>query len=153
MPTVRVLARAMTNLTQVHTTDMSRDPRYQKLLNSKQWQEVKAIVWKRANGLCERCYQEGIEDRGEPYITPGVDCHHIVPVESGRTEQEMERLAYDVSNIRLLCVACHIKTHQEMHSFDRENVQANKQRKRAMFMQRNDPNYVEPDESDNENKS
>ena len=125
---------------------MSRDTRYQKLLNHKRWAEVKRIVWQRTNGLCERCREEG-------FITPGVDCHHIVPVESGRTEQEMERLAYDVSNVRLLCVACHIKTHQEMHSFDRENVQANKQRKRAMFMQRNDPNYVEHDESDNENKS
>ena len=103
-------------------------------------------MWQRTNGLCERCKEEG-------FITQGVDCHHIVPVETGRTEQEMERLAYDVSNVRLLCVACHIKTHQEMHSFDLENVQANKQRKRAMFMQRNDPNYVEPDESDNENKS
>ena len=125
---------------------MSRDPRYQKLLNSPRWAEVKRIVWQRTNGLCERCRDEG-------FITPGVDCHHIVPVETGRTEQEMERLAYDVSNVRLLCVACHIKTHQEMHSFDHENVQANKQRKRDMFMQRNDPNYVEPDESDNKNKS
>ena len=60
----------------------------------------------------------------------------------------MERLAYDVNNVRLLCVACHIKTHQEMHSFDRENVQANKQRKRDMFMQRNDPNYMAPTDDD-----
>ena len=116
---------------------MSRDPRYQKLLNHKRWAEVKRIVWQRTNGLCERCREEG-------FITPGDDCHHIVPVETGRTEQEMERLAYDVNNVRLLCVACHIKTHQEMNSFDRENVQANKQRKRDMFMQRNDPNYVDP---------
>ena len=127
---------------------MSRDPRYQKLLNHKRWAEVKRIVWQRTNGLCERCYQEGIEERGEPYITPGVDCHHIVPVETGRTEQEMEWLAYDVNNVRLLCVACHIKTHQEMHSFDRENVQANKQRKRDMFMQRNDPNYLAQTDDD-----
>ena len=127
---------------------MSRDKRYQKLLNSKRWAEVKRIVWQRAGGLCERCRREGL-------IRAGVDCHHKIPVESANPDdpQAMERLAYDVSNVRLLCVACHIKTHQEMHSFDLENVQANKQRKRAMFMQRNDPNYVEPDESDNENKS
>ena len=118
---------------------MSRDKRYQRLLNDKRWQEVKRIVCQRTYGLCERCREEG-------FITPGVDCHHIVPVETGRTEQEMERLAYDANNVRLLCVACHIKTHQELRSFNRENVQANKQRKRAIFLQRNDPNYQGDDE-------
>ena len=128
---------------------MSRDPRYQKLLNDKRWKLLRAEVFRRANGLCERCYQEGIEERGEPYITPGVDCHHIVPVESAKTVQEMERLAFNPANCRLLCVACHIRTHKELRSHYKENVQANKQRKRAMFMQMNDPNYVEPDEREN----
>ena len=92
---------------------MSRDKNYQRLLNHKRWNITKAIVWRRTNGLCERCRKEG-------FITPGVDCHHIVPVESGRTVQEMERLCYDPNNIRLLCVACHIKTHEEMYSHTKE---------------------------------
>ena len=99
---------------------MSRDKRYQRLLNAKRWKEVKRIVWQRNNGLCERCREEGI-------ITAGVDCHHIIPVESAKTEQEMERLAYDVNNIRLLCIPCHIKTHQEMHSHTKENVEERRQ--------------------------
>ena len=93
---------------------MSRDPRYQKLLNSKRWMKVKRQVWQRAEGLCERCKRDGIAERGVPYITPGVDCHHKIPVESAKTEQEMERLAYDVNNIELLfadtidqCLAVH----------------------------------------------
>ena len=118
---------------------MSRDPRYQKLLNSKRWMEVKRVVWRRANGLCERCREEG-------FIRAGVDCHHIVPVESGRTVQEIERLAYDVNNIRLLCVDCHIKTHQEMRSHTKEKVQENKARARRRFMEANDPNYKEDNE-------
>ena len=117
---------------------MSRDKNYQRLLNSPRWLEVKRIVWQRANGLCEDCMKEG-------FVTPGVDCHHIVPVESAKTVQEMERLAYDVSNIRLLCVACHIKTHQEMRSHTREKVQENKARARRRFMEANDPNYKEDD--------
>jgi len=120
---------------------MSRDKRYQKLLNSPRWAEVKRIVWQRAGGLCERCKREGIAERGVPYITPGVDCHHIVPVESAKTEEEMERLAYDVNNIELLCVSCHIKTHQEMHSHKKEQVAENKARARARFLEANDPNY------------
>ena len=113
---------------------MSRDKRYQKLLNSPRWAEVKRIVWQRAEGLCERCRREG-------YITPGVDCHHKTPVESAKTEEEMRRLAYNVSNIELLCVACHIKTHQEMRSHTKEKVKENKARARARFLEANDPNY------------
>ena len=130
---------------------MSRDPRYQKLLNSKRWQEVKRQVFRRTNGLCERCREEGIAAGILPdgYIKAGVDCHHIIPVESGRTEQEMEKLAYSLDNIRLLCLECHIKTHAEMGSHTREYVQENKKRKRNMFLQRNDPNYVDPDAEGN----
>ena len=122
---------------------MSRDPNYQRLLNHKRWWGdggVKVQVWRRANGCCERCMEEG-------FVTPGVDCHHIVPVESGRTVQEMERLCYDVNNIRLLCVPCHIKTHQEAKSHTKEKVQENKARARRRFMEANDPNFV-PDGED-----
>ena len=97
---------------------MSRNKDYQRLMNSKRWCEVKRIVWKRTNGLCERCKEEG-------FITPGVDCHHVIPVESGKTIDEMARLCYDVNNIRLLCVPCHIKTHAEERSHSKE---AHKQR-------------------------
>lgn len=129
---------------------MSRDPRYQKLLNSPRWAEVKRIVWQRTGGLCERCREEGIAAGVLPdgYIRSGVDCHHIVPVESAKTEQEMERLAYDVNNIRLLCVACHIKTHQEMRSHTKEKVAENKARARRRFMEANDPNWKQ-DDTDN----
>lgn len=122
---------------------MSRDKRYKKLLNSKRWMKVKRQVWQRAEGLCERCKRDGIAERGVPYITPGVDCHHIKPVESAKTEQEMERLAYDVNNIELLCIPCHIKTHQEMRSHKADKVAENKRRgaeRRASWL---DPNYEE----------
>ena len=86
---------------------MSRDRNYQRLLNSKQWQEVKRIVWQRTNGLCEECMKQGI-------VRAGVDCHHIVPVETATTPQEMERLCFDVNNVRLLCIACHSAIHKGM---------------------------------------
>lgn len=113
---------------------MSRDKRYQHMLNAKRWSQVKAIVWNRANGLCEECLANGI-------VTPGVDCHHIAPVEHGRTAQEMADLCYNPANIRLLCVACHIKVHQQMRSHTKEQVEANKERRRSRFMERNDPNF------------
>lgn len=128
---------------------MSRDPRYQRLLNSKRWWEVKRIVWQRANGLCEECKRQG-------YVTPGVDCHHIVPVESAHSVQEMERLCYDYEhNIRLLCVACHIKVHQEQRSHTTDELKANRQRRtdrwaeamEAKFMRKTD------DKGDNDSQN
>ena len=86
---------------------MSRDRKYQRLVNSKRWQEVKRIVWQRTNGLCEECMKHGI-------VRAGVDCHHIVPVETATTPQEMERLCFDVNNVRLLCIACHSAIHKGM---------------------------------------
>ena len=86
---------------------MSRDRNYQRLLNSKRWQEVKRIVWQRTNGLCVECMKHGI-------VRAGVDCHHIVPVETATTPQEMERLCFDVNNVRLLCIACHSAIHKGM---------------------------------------
>ena len=116
---------------------MSRDKRYQRLLNDKRWKTLRAEVFKRTNGLCELCKAEGI-------ITPGVDVHHIKPVEQAKTVQEMEKLAYDPVNCQLLCVACHIKVHQNMRTHTKEKVAENKVRARQRFLEMNDPNYVQP---------
>ena len=93
---------------------MSRDPRYQRLLNDRRWRELR-IAYLREHPLCERCIREG-KAAGVPegYITPSVDCHHRVPVETAKTLQEMERLAYDWNNLEALCIPCHSRTHREM---------------------------------------
>ena len=93
--------------------------------------------------MCERCRREGIAAGILPdgYITPGVDCHHIKPVEGAKTEEGMRRRCYNVKNIELLCVPCHIKTHKEMRSHTKEKVAENKARgadRRASWL---DPNY------------
>ena len=129
-------------------TTMSRDKRYQRLLNSPRWAEVKRIVWQRAGGLCERCKREG-------FITAGVDCHHIKPVEGAHTvdgPDGMRARAYNPENIELLCIACHIKTHQEMHSHKKEQVAENKARARRRFLEANDPNYKEEDNGTERNQ-
>lgn len=112
---------------------MSRDPRYQKLLNSPRWKNIRRS-YLQAHPLCERCQREG-------FVRSAIDIHHKTPVESAKTEQEMERLAYNPTNLEALCIPCHIKTHQEMHSHCKEQVKANKQRARRRFMEANDPNW------------
>lgn len=119
---------------------MSRDPRYQKLLNSPRWKNIRR-AYLQQHPLCERCEREG-------FVRSAVDVHHKKPVESAKTEQEMERLAYDVSNLEALCIPCHIKTHQEMRSHTKEKVKENKARARRRFMEMNDPNFVSEREQD-----
>ena len=95
---------------------MSRDKRYQRLLNSRRWWEVKRLVWQRAGAMCEECAKQGRDEAG-------VDCHHIIPVESAKYVADMERLCSDVNNIQLLCVACHVKVHTQAKSHSRKQHQ------------------------------
>ena len=99
-----------------------------RMLNDRRWRETKAIVWKRAGGLCEWCIREG-QEAGIPdgYIRAGVDCHHLIPFESAKTEAEMERLCYDPNNCVLLCIPCHQRAHKEMGSKKKAAVQARRQ--------------------------
>jgi 5-methylcytosine-specific restriction endonuclease McrA len=101
------------------------------MLNDKRWRETKRIVWDRAKGLCEQCREDGkakgIEDG---YIVPGIDCHHIIPFESAKTQAEMERLCYDPNNVRLLCIPCHVKAHKELQSKSKAKV---KERREQAF--------------------
>ena len=127
---------------------MSRDQRYQKLLNSTRWKNIRR-AYLQQHPLCERCEREG-------FVRSAVDVHHKRPVESAKTEQEMERLAYnlDGNNLEALCIPCHIKTHQEMRSHTKEKVKENKARARRRFMEANDPswqaNNEDPGKSDSD---
>ena len=120
---------------------MSRDPRYKKMLNSPRWKNIRR-AYLQAHPLCERCQREG-------FVTAAIDVHHKTPVESAKTEQEMEYLAYNLggNNLEALCIPCHIKTHQEAKSHTKEKVKENKARARRRFMEANDPNFV-PDGED-----
>lgn len=118
---------------------MSRDKRYQKLLNSKQWKELRAWKLAQTQGYCEICYAEGW--RGIDALA--VDIHHIVPVESviDQGETAMKRVCFNPSNLMALCVRHHCEIHQQAGSHTKEAVNERKQKKRIGFLQRNDPNY------------
>ena len=103
---------------------MSRDPNYQRLLNSKRWKMLRQ-EYLRAHPLCERCYQEGIEQTGKPYIRSAIDVHHKVPVESAHTLMEMEQLAFDWHHLQAMCIPCHASIHKAERSHSK---QAHKQR-------------------------
>ena len=86
-----------------------------RMLNDKRWRETKRIVWTRAGGLCEWCKRDG-------YIRAGIDCHHIIPFESAKTQEEMERLCYDPNNVVLVCIEHHTKAQVELKSKTKAKV-------------------------------
>ena len=88
----------------------------QEIYNSREWKEL-TILKKRANPLCEQCIMDG-EAIGIPggYVK-SVECvHHIIPIETARTKEEMRRLAFDWNNLMSLCFACHARIHKELGS-------------------------------------
>ena len=103
---------------------MARDPRYQRLLNSKRWKELR-ISYLREHPLCERCQAEG-------YVRAAVDIHHRKPISSAMTVQEMFRLCYLSSNLQALCIPCHIKVHKAM----KKGTKANRKEREAQRMSR-----------------
>ena len=57
------------------------------------WFKVKAQVWRRAGGRCERCDKLTFLNRG------GSTAHHIIPREAGDNS--------DITNLIWLCYNCH----------------------------------------------
>ena len=78
------------------------------IYNSREWKELR-IMKLRTNPLCEECMKQGI-------VTSARSVHHVVPIETARTKDEMKRLAFDVNNLRSLCFACHARIHKELGS-------------------------------------
>ena len=79
------------------------------IYNSREWKELRIAKLRSTNGLCEECMKEGI-------VTSARCVHHVVPIETARTKDEMKRLAFDVNNLRALCFACHARIHKELGS-------------------------------------
>ena len=96
---------------------MSRDPNYQRLLNSKRWKMLRQ-EYLRAHPLCERCKAEGL-------IRSAIDVHHKVPVESAHTLAEMEQLAFDWHKLQAPCILFHASILKADRSHSK---QAHKQR-------------------------
>ena len=83
----------------------------QDIYNSREWQELRIAKLRSTNGLCEECLKNG--------ITNSARCvHHVVPIETARTKDEMRRLAIGcgLQGLKALCFACHARIHKELGS-------------------------------------
>ncbi len=104
---------------------------YRKIINSPRWRRTR-MAKMNATPLCERCLSEG-------RTTPAEAVHHIDPLENYIAQpHEMERLAYDESNLMSVCNPCHGKLHSELRSRTKdahiERAKARTQRFVARFL-------------------
>ena len=81
------------------------------IYNSREWKELRIAKLRSTNGLCEECLKQGI-------VTSASCVHHVVPIETARTKDEMKRLAIDcgLQGLKSLCFACHARIHKEIGS-------------------------------------
>ena len=94
---------------------MAHSKLYVQLMNSRQWRDLRTAKL-RANPLCERCQAQG-------YVVPSRCVHHLVEVESGRTEQQCRDLCFQWTNLQALCYQCHADIHKAARSHSRESHQ------------------------------
>lgn len=101
---------------------MARDKVYNRLMSSPAWRLTRQRHIAR-HPLCEECQRQG-------RTTSAVLVHHITPVETGRSEAEKERLAFDLRNLMSLCKECHKSIHMALLKGSREENEK-RQRQRA----------------------
>ena len=87
---------------------------YKRLIGSADWRRVRAQQLAE-HPFCELCAKKGVY-----YQTGATEVHHIVPIDSARTEEEAERLAYGTSNLMSLCHKCHSDLHKAERSHSKE---------------------------------
>lgn len=106
---------------------MARNPNYIKMIKSYRWQQLRArhIM---SYPLCQRCLESG-------RTTAATEVHHIVPVETGITYDQMQQLMFDYDNLMSVCKLCHTKLHESLHSFDKDAVKDNNERTTERFLQ------------------
>jgi len=96
--------------------EKNANPEYRRIITGKKWQELRGMkMLKNAidnGGFCEQCVKNYFT--GGPRPRKATEVHHIVPIESAHTREEMEALAYDENNIIALCSECHHESHRHL---------------------------------------
>jgi len=97
--------------------ERNANPEYRRIITSRKWTDLRGakMLMNAINngGFCEECVRKYNEGSGKR-PRRATEVHHIVPIESASTRQEMEALAYDEHNLMALCSQCHHEIHQRL---------------------------------------
>ena len=90
------------------------NPEYRRIITGKRWIALRTLKMQKNaienGGFCEACVRK--YRPGDPRPRKATEVHHITPIESGHTREEMEALAYNENNLMALCSECHRETHR-----------------------------------------
>ena len=111
---------------------MAHSKLYVQLMNSREWRELREAKL-RANPLCECCQAQG-------YVVAARCVHHIVEVESGRTEQECRDLCFQWTNLQALCFRCHSAIHSAAKYHSKDVHQQRSQERLNQWINKHKPN-------------
>ena len=96
--------------------ERNANPEYRRIITGKRWQELRGMKLLKNEidngGYCEQCVKNYFV--GGPRPRRATEVHHITPIESAHTREEMEALAYDENNLMALCSECHHELHRQM---------------------------------------
>ena len=100
------------------------------IYNSREWHRLRTLKLQ-TTPLCEKCREDGLKAGIKPngFVRSATCVHHIVPIETATTKEEMWRLAIGcgLSGLMSLCRPCHNKLHNDAGYHTKEAVQERKQ--------------------------
>lgn len=97
------------------------------IYNSREWRELRTAKL-RVQPLCEKCLEDGKAAGVEGGWIRSAHCvHHIIPIETAKTKEEMRRLAFNPANLQSLCDECHRKIHNDAGYHTKEAVKQREQ--------------------------
>lgn len=85
-----------------------RKGKYQDVYQDKRWKQLRQIKLVN-NPACERCDALG-------RVSLADEVHHIIPFDRGKSQEEIEALAFDYENLMSVCDACHDEIHKVMRN-------------------------------------
>ena len=106
---------------------MAHSRQYTQIMNSQRWRNLRAETLK-AKPYCERCEAKG-------WKIPAKVVHHVKPIESGHSNEEYIKLAYDPENLQALCHKCHSYIHRnEIGSYGKAGHQMRENDRRQRWL-------------------
>ena len=100
---------------------------YDEMIGSKEWRELRVRVLREQNGLCAWCLKKG-------YVVPAEVVHHLVEVETGRTQEEQRRLMFARSNVVGICRRCHSDHHNQQGYHSTAKVKQRQAERKATWL-------------------
>lgn len=103
MPTIYLPKKK--HFKRVKETNKKDNVNHKAVYNTKRWKSIRIEKLKK-NPLCEICLEKGV-------IKLATDVHHIIPISTGKTIQDKQRLGFDLNNINSVCEECHKDIHND----------------------------------------